>query len=31
MTKLQGRSGRLMPDALKGKMHAKMAEPGSAE
>ena len=30
-TKLQGRSGRLMPDSVKAKMHAKMAEPGSAE
>jgi short-subunit dehydrogenase len=30
-TKAQGRGSRLMPDSLKGKMHAKMAEPGSAD
>ena len=30
-TKLQGRAGRLMPDRVKAKMHAKMAEPGSAD
>ncbi len=29
-TKLQGRSGRLMPDAVKAEMHRKQAEPGSA-
>jgi short-subunit dehydrogenase len=30
-TKLQGRAGRLMPDSVKAKMHAKMAEPGARE
>jgi short-subunit dehydrogenase len=30
-TRLQGRGGRFAPDSLKAKMHAKMAEPGSAE
>jgi short-subunit dehydrogenase len=30
-TKLQGRASRLMPDSVKAKMHAKMAEPGSAD
>jgi uncharacterized protein len=29
-TKLQGRASRLMPDALKSRMHALMARPGSA-
>jgi short-subunit dehydrogenase len=28
MTKAQGRAGRLLPDSLKAKAHAKMAEPG---
>jgi short-subunit dehydrogenase len=30
-TKLQGRASRLMPDRAKAAMHAKMAEPGSAD
>jgi short-subunit dehydrogenase len=30
-TKLQGRGSRLMPDRVKAAMHARMAEPGSAE
>jgi short-subunit dehydrogenase len=30
-TKVQGRAGRLMPDSVKAKMHAKEAEPGSGE
>ena len=30
MSKVQGRFSRVLPDALKGKAHAKMAEPGSA-
>ena len=29
-TKLQGRASRLMPDALKSRMHALMTRPGSA-
>jgi uncharacterized protein len=29
-TKIMGRSGRFVPDSLKAKAHAKMAEPGSA-
>jgi short-subunit dehydrogenase len=29
LTKLQGRAGRLIPDAVKAKVHAKVAEPGS--
>jgi short-subunit dehydrogenase len=28
-SKLQGRVSRFLPDALKSKAHAKMAEPGS--
>ena len=28
-TKVQGRAGRLVPDSVKAKMHAKQAEPGS--
>jgi short-subunit dehydrogenase len=28
-TKLQGRASRLMPDAIKARMHARMAQPGS--
>jgi uncharacterized protein len=30
-TKLQGRGSRLLPDALKAKVHALMARPGSAQ
>jgi short-subunit dehydrogenase len=30
-TKLQGRSGRFVPDAVKAKMHARMAEPGGGD
>jgi short-subunit dehydrogenase len=30
MSKMQGRFSRVLPDALKSKAHAKMAEPGSA-
>jgi uncharacterized protein len=30
-TKLQGRGSRFLPDSLKAKTHAKMAEPGSAK
>jgi short-subunit dehydrogenase len=30
-TKLQGRTGRLVPDSAKAKAHAKMAEPGGAK
>ncbi len=30
-TKLQGRGSRLMPDAVKAKLHRGMAEPGSGE
>lgn len=29
-SKLQGRAGRLLPDAVKARMHAFMAKPGSA-
>ncbi len=31
MNKVQARAGRLVPDSLKAKGHAKMAEPGSAK
>jgi uncharacterized protein len=30
-SKLQGRMSRVLPDSLKAKAHAKMAEPGSAD
>ncbi|WP_305785883.1 SDR family NAD(P)-dependent oxidoreductase [Symbioplanes lichenis] len=30
-TKVQGAASKVMPDALKAKMHEKMAEPGSAK
>jgi hypothetical protein len=30
-TKLRGRGSRLLPDSVKAKMHADMAEPGSAD
>jgi len=30
-TKLQGRGSRLLPDALKSKLHAVLARPGSAQ
>jgi uncharacterized protein len=30
-TKLQGRGSRFMPDSVKAKLHAEMAEPGSAD
>ncbi|MDR7327346.1 MULTISPECIES: SDR family NAD(P)-dependent oxidoreductase [Catenuloplanes] len=30
MTKVQGAASKVMPDSAKAKMHAKMAEPGSA-
>jgi short-subunit dehydrogenase len=30
-TKLHGRGSRLLPDSVKAKMHADMAEPGSAD
>jgi short-subunit dehydrogenase len=30
-TKVQGRASRFMPDSAKATMHAKMAEPGSAD
>ncbi len=30
-TKLQGRGSRLLPDAVKARMHALMAQPGSAK
>ncbi len=30
-TKLQGRGGRFLPDAVKARAHALMAQPGSAE
>ena len=31
MTKLQGRAGRVLPDAAKAKLHRKMAEPGKGK
>jgi uncharacterized protein len=30
-TKLQGRTGRFVPDSVKAKMHARMAEPGGGD
>jgi short-subunit dehydrogenase len=30
-TKVQGRASRILPDAIKAKMHGDMAEPGSAK
>jgi len=31
MSRLQGRAGRFIPDAVKAKVHGEMAEPGSAK
>jgi hypothetical protein len=31
MTRAQEHAGKAVPDALKAKMHRKMAEPGSAD
>lgn len=30
-TKVQGAASKVMPDSVKGEMHRKMAEPGSAD